>query len=110
MLDSTTLAIDKMNFDDSETFAIKIDKGNIKLKVSYNEKIIFFEAEDEEDNFLRNSFSTLKNLDELKNINDYFQRFKNLKQVFNSIKIIVSNKYFSIDKEENELKFKIKDL
>lgn len=109
-MDSTSLAIDKMNFNASEIFKIKVDEKNIKLKISYNEKIILFEAEDEEDNFLRNSFSAFKNLDELKKMNNFFNRLNNLKEVFKIFQVIITNKYLSIEKEENQLKFKIKDF
>lgn len=110
MMDSTSLANDKMNFNASETFKIKVDEKNIKLKISYNEKIILFEAEDEKDNFLRNSFSAFKNLDELKKMNNFFNRLNNLKEVFKIFQVIITNKYLSIEKEENQLKFKIKDF
>ena len=108
-MDSTPLPIDKMNFNGSETFKIKVDEKHIKLKISYNEIIIFFEAEDEEDNFLRNSFNVFKNLEELKKINRYFKQFDTIKEVFDSIKIIISNKNLSITKEKKELKLKIKN-
>ena len=99
--------IDKMNFNASETFKIKDGEKNLKLKISYNESIIFFEAE-EEDIFQINSFETFKCLDELIKINRYFKQYDDLKEVFDSIKMLISNKFLSIAKEEKELKLKIK--
>ena len=84
--------IDKMNFNASETFKIKDGEKNLKLKISYNESIIFFEAE-EEDIFQINSFETSKCLDELIKIHNYFKQYDDLKEVFDSIKMLISNKF-----------------
>ena len=106
-MDSPPLAIDNIiNFNSSETFKIKVDEKDIKLKISFNNKIIAFEAE-EKDNFPKKEFSALKSLEELIKIDKYFRQFDNLKEVFESIKITILNKNLSIIKEEKEIKLKI---
>ena len=99
----------KINFNFSESFDIKVNEKNIKLKISYNEKLIFFEAE-EEDIFPKNDFCLLKSLEELLKIDKYFRQFDNPKEVFDSLKIIILNKNLSIIKEDKEIKLKIKNL
>lgn len=100
---------DKINFNVSETFNIKVNEKNIKLQISYNEKSIFFEAEEEEDIFPKKEFSLLASLEELIKINKYFSQFDTLREVFHSIKIIILNKNISIIKEDKKIKLKIKN-
>ena len=99
----------KINFDKSEVFEIKNNEKNIKLKIYYNEKIIFFEIE-EDDIFPKKEFNLYQSLDELIGIDKYFRQFDNLKEVFDSIKIIISNKNLSIIKEKKSMKIKIDNI
>jgi hypothetical protein len=88
---------------------LNINENNIRLKIAYNDKIILFEAE-EDKIFPKKEFSVSKSLEELLKIDKYFRQFDNLKEVFESLKIIISNKNVSLIKEEKELKLKIKNL
>ena len=89
----------KIKFSSTETFNIQINEQKYKLKISYNEKIMFFEI-DEENVFQRKEFNLYQSLEELIKIDKYFRQFDNLEEVFNSIKILIMNKNLTIIKEE----------
>ena len=90
----------KINFSSTETFNIQINEQKFKLKISYNEKIMFFEIEEEND-FQRKEFNLYQSLEEFIKIDKYFRQFDNLNEVFNSIKILILNKNLTIIKEDN---------
>ena len=97
----------KINFNTTETFNIQInEQQTFKLKISYNEKIMFFEI-DEENIFQRKEFNLYQSLEELIKIDKYFRQFDNLDEVFNSIKILILNKNLTIIKEDKLMKIKI---
>ena len=52
----------KMKFSSTETFNIQINEQKYKLKISYNEKIMFFEI-DEENVFQRIEFNLYQSLE-----------------------------------------------
>ena len=82
----------KIKFSSTETFNIQInEQQKFKLKISYNEKIMFFEI-DEENVFQRKEFNLYQSLEELIKIDKYFRQFDNLNELFNSIKIIILKK------------------
>ena len=97
----------KMNFKVSEIF----DINDIKLTISYNDDIILFKAEEKEANvFPKKEFSLIQSLKDLLDIDRYFRQFDNLKEVFDSIKILINNKNISIIKKEKEVSIKMKNL
>ena len=96
----------KINFSSTETFNIQINEQKFKLKISYNEKIMFFEIEEEND-FQRKEYNLYQSLEELMKIDKYFRQFDNLNEVFNSIKILILNKNLTIIKEDKLMKIKI---
>ena len=96
----------KIKFSSTETFNIQINEQKYKLKISYNEKIMFFEI-DEENVFQRKEFNLYQSLEELIKIDKYFRQFDNLNEVFNSIKIFILNKNLTIIKEDKIMKIKI---
>ena len=97
----------KMNFKVSEIF----DINDIKLTISYNDDIILFKAEEKEANvFPKKEFSLIQSLKDLLDIDKYFRQFDNLKEVFDSIKILINNKNISIIKKEKEVSIKMKNL
>ncbi len=96
----------KINFSSTETFNIQINEQNFQLKISYNEKIMFFEIEEEND-FQKKEFNLYQSLEELIKIDKYFRQFDNLNEVFNSIKILILNKNLTIIKEDKLMKMKI---
>ena len=97
----------KMNFKVSEIF----DINDIKLTISYNDDIILFKAEEKEANvFPKKEFSLIQSLKDLLDIDKYFRQFDNVKEVFDSIKILINNKNISIIKKEKEVSIKMKNL
>ena len=96
-----------MNFKVSEIF----DINDIKLTISYNDDIILFKAEEKEANvFPKKEFSLIQSLKDLLDIDRYFRQFDNVKEVFDSIKILINNKNISIIKKEKEVSIKMKNL
>ena len=75
----------EIKYDKTETFEIE---KNCTLKISYNEKIIFFEI-DEKDKFPKKDYNIFLNLEELGNINRYFYQFESLKEVYDTLKKII---------------------
>lgn len=96
----------KINFNVSETFNMKVNEKNIKLKISYNEQLFRFEAE-EDDAFPKNKFCLLKSLEELTKIDKYFRQFDNLKEVFEAFKLLISNKTLTAIVKDNAIKLKL---
>jgi len=90
----------KIKFSSTETFNIQINEQKYKLKISYNEKIMFFEI-DEENVFERKEFNLYQSLEELIKIAQYFHQFYNLNEVFNSIKIHILKKFNNNKRRQN---------
>ena len=106
-MESPLLSKNEIKFSISESFTIKGNNDNkIRLKISYNEKIIFFEAE-EENVFPKQEFNLYKSLEQLTKIDRYFRQFDELKEVFEFIKTIISKNNLSVVKEENKMKLKL---
>ena len=97
----------KLNFKVSEIFAI----DNIKLTISYNDEIILFKSEEKDANiFPQKEYNLIQSLKDLLNIDKYFRQFDNIKEVFESFKILINNKNLSIIKKDNEISLKMKNL
>ena len=96
----------EIKFDIKESFEINSDQKNYELKISLNEKIIFFEV-DEKDIFPKGDYNIYLNLEELGKINKYFLQFDSLKEVFDSLKTLIKKKNLSIIKNEKIMKIKI---
>ena len=106
-MESPLLSKNEIKFSISESFTIKGNNdNNIRLKISYNEKIIFFEAE-EENVFPKQEFNLYQSLEQLTKIDRYFRQFDELKEVFEFIKTIISKNNLSVVKEENKMKLKL---
>ena len=106
-MESPLLSKNEIKFSISESFTIKgNNENNIRLKISYNEKIIFFEAE-EENVFPKQEFNLYQSLEQLTKIDKYFRQFDELKEVFEFIKTIISKNNLSVVKEENRMKLKL---
>ena len=97
----------KLNFKVSEIF----DIDDIKLTISYNDEIILFKAEEKDANiFPQKEYNLIQSLKDLLNIDKYFRQFDNIKEVFESLKILINNKNISIIKKDNEISLKMKNL
>ena len=106
-MESPLLSKNEIKFSISESFTIKgNNENNIRLKISYNEKIIFFEAE-EENVFPKQEFNLYQSLEQLTKIDRYFRQFDELKEVFVFFKAIISKNNLSVVKEENKMKLKL---
>ena len=106
-MESPLLSKNEIKFSISESFTIKGNNdNNIRLKISYNEKIIFFEAE-EENVFPKQEFNLYQSLEQLTKIDRYFRQFDELKEVFEFIKTIISKNNLSVIKEDNKMKLKL---
>ena len=87
----------KLNFKVSEIF----DIDDIILTMSYDDEIILFKAEEKGANiFFQKEYSLIQSLKDLLNIDKYFRQFDNLKEVFESLKIMINNKNLSIIKKD----------
>ena len=67
---------------------------------------MFFEVE-ESNNFPKEEFNIYLSLDELGNINKYFNQFDSLKEVFQSLKTLINKNCLKIIKEEKLIKLEI---
>ena len=106
-MESPLLSKNEIKFSISESFTIKGNNdNNIRLKISYNEKIIFFEAE-EENVFPKQEFNLYQSLEQLTITDKFFRQYDELKEVFEFIKTIISKNNLSVVKEENRMKLKL---
>ena len=85
----------EIKFDLSESFEITTDNKIYELKISYNEQLMFFEIK-EKNAFLKDEFNLYTNLKELGDINRFFNQFETLKEVFDSLKTLITKKNVSI--------------
>ena len=82
-----------INFTTKESFEIHSNEKNYILKVSLNDKLIFFEVE-EKNIFPKGEYNLYLSLDELGKINRYFLQFDSLKEVLESLKKLIDKKKF----------------
>ena len=110
-MDTPPCAIEVDNLNEkylfTETFDIQANNNQLlKLKISYNQEIIFFEIE-EQNNFFKIVYNSYQALNNLLKIDKYFRQFDTLQEVFNSLKVLIQNKNLSIIKDEILIKIKI---
>ena len=95
-----------INFTTKESFEIHSNEKNYILKVSLNDKLIFFEVE-EKNIFPKGEYNIYLSLEELGKINRYFLQFDTLKEVLESLKKLIEKNNLSIIKDEKKMKIKI---
>ena len=83
----------EIKFDTKESFEINTNDKNFLLKIAFNEKLMLFDIE-QMDLFPKQEFNIYLNLEELGKINKYFLQFDNLKEVFESLKILIKKKIY----------------
>ena len=106
-MNTPLLSKNEMKFSISESFDIKGNNNNeIKLKISYNKKIIFLEAE-EKNVFPKQEFSLYQSLEQLTITDKFFRQYDELKEVFEFIKTIISKNNLSVIKEKDKMKLKL---
>ena len=101
--------IQELKFDFKESFEIKSNEKNEKnfsFNISLSEKLIFFDIE-EKGQFPKEDYNIYLSLEELNKINKYFLQFETLKEVFDSLKILLQKGNISIIKEEKKMKIKV---
>ena len=95
-----------MDFKNKKTFKLSEDNINFLLSLSTNEKIIFFEIE-KENEFPKKEYNLLLDLEQLININKYFNQFESINEVESSFETLIEMKKISLINEEKEIKIKI---
>ena len=95
-----------INFDIKETFEINSNEKDYVLKISLNDKLIYFEIE-EKNIFPNGEYNIFLSLEELGKINKYFLQFDTLKEVLESLKKLINKKILSIIKDEKKMKIKL---
>ena len=97
---------EKIKFNNSQSFDIKENKTTFKLKLSYNDKILFFEIE-KSDQFPKDIFTKYLTIDELGKIDRFFRQFDTLLEVVDSLKLIINNNNLSVIEEDKQIKLQI---
>ena len=95
-----------IDFSIKKSFEIHSNEKNYLLKVSLNDKLIFFEIE-EKNIFPKGEYNIYLSLEELGKINRYFLQFDTLKEVLVSLEKLISKNNLSIIKDEKRMKIKI---
>ena len=95
-----------INFDTKEKFEINSNEKDYVLKISLNDKLIYFEIE-EKNIFPNGEYNIFLSLEELGKINKYFLQFDTLKEVLESLKKFINKKILSIIKDEKKMKIKL---
>ena len=95
-----------IKFDNSQSFDIKTNDINFTLKISYNDKLLFFEIE-KKDEFPKNNYNLSLNFEDLGKINRFFLQFDSTSEVLDSIKLIIKDNNLSIIEENKQMKIKI---
>ena len=93
----------EIKFNIKESFEIQ---ENYELIIAYNEQLIYFQI-NEKNNIIKEDYSLYLSLEELFKMNNFFKMFETLKDVFDSLKNLITKKFLSIIKEEKKMKIKI---
>ena len=95
-----------IKFNKSQTFEIKTEEKDFKLKVSYNETVFLFEVEKKAE-FPKNEYANLMSFDDLKKNYGFFRQFDSTEEVVNSLSIMVKNNNIKILEEDKKMKIEI---
>ena len=93
-------------FTNAKEFNIENEKEKYKLKISINEKLIFFEIEKTSE-YPKNDFNIYLSLEELGKINKFFNQFDTMSEVFSSLENLVKDKNILVKEEEKKMKLTI---
>ena len=94
------------NFQNKKSFKLSLDNINYNLSLSYNDKLIFFEIE-QEGQFPKKEYNLVLDLEQLYKINKYFVQFENFVDIQTSFEALIEMKKLTILKDENEKGMKI---
>ena len=95
-----------INFQNKKSFKLISNNINYNLSISYNEKLIYFEIEKEEE-FPKKEYSLFLDLDHLLKINKYFSQFENFYEIQSSFETLIQMKKLNIINDEKEKIIKI---
>ena len=95
-----------IKFNKSQTFEIKTEEKDFKLKVSYNETMFLFEVEKKAE-FPKNEYANLMSFDDLTKNYRFFLQFETTEEVVNSLSIMVKNNNIKILEEDKKMKIEI---
>ena len=92
-----------IKFNKSQTFEIKTEEKDFKLKVSYNETVFLFEIEKKAE-FPKNEYANLMSFDDLTKNYRFFLQFETTEEVVNSLSIMVKNNNIKILEDDKKMK------
>ena len=95
-----------IKFNKSQTFEIKTEEKDFKLKISYNETVFLFEVEKKAE-FTKNEYANLMSFDDLTKNYRFFLQFETTEEVVNSLSIMVQNNNIKILEEDKKMKIEI---
>lgn len=95
-----------IQFNNSHSFDIKTNENLFKLKISYNDELLFFEVNKIYE-FPKNNYNISLNLEDLGKINKFFIQFEYPSEVVNSLALIIKNNNLSIIGEDKQMKIQI---
>ena len=94
------------NFQNKKTFKLNVDNINYNLILSYNEKLISFEIE-KENEFPKKDYNLYLDLEQLIKIDKYFSQFESLSEIPSSFETLIEMKKLQLMNEEKEIIIKI---
>ena len=97
-----------IKFDNSDCFDINANEINFKLKLSYNDKLLYFEIE-KVGEFPKNEYNKYFNLDEFGKMNRFFLQFETTIEIINSLISLIKNNNLSIIEENKGMKIQIQN-
>ena len=95
-----------IKFTKTKEFDVENEEKKFKIKISINEKLIFFEVE-KKNELPKRDFNLYLSLEELGKINRFFIQFETMSEVFSSLENIVTDKKISVKEEEKKMKLVI---
>ena len=95
-----------VKFQTKESFDVIAGNKHYELILGYNKLLMYFQI-NEKNTAIEESYNLYAGLGELGDINIFFWKFKNLKEVFDSLKSIIDKKNLIIIKEEKKMKIKL---
>ena len=98
--------IEGIKFNTTKKYTLENNDNKFVLKISINEKLIFFELE-KLNLFPKKDFNIYLSLEELGKINKFFRQFDTISEVFISLETLLESKNISVIEEEKKMKLKI---
>lgn len=98
--------IEGIKYTNTKTYSLENNGEKFILKISINEKLIFFELE--KLNLIpKKDFNIHLSLEELVKINRFFNQFETVPEILTSLETLLESKNISVVEEERKIKLKI---